>query len=194
MSAHSKREGFRLKATKPVETVVKKPETYTQLGLFVSSKNVTYLGHNEIIELLYSYAIDAGYDAHIGETEQNKEPKFKAISRVMTSNLEFGVLPKVFDTLVEIDMLLLKGSAIMSAIEVTTSIDTADKAVNNRYRNMFIAMPSLNIKAFLIVKDKDFNKAHQIVNSLANIKDGISQKITVVRLSELVSENIVKLF
>ena len=55
-------------------------------------------------------------------------------------------------------------------------------------------MPSLNIKAFLIVKDKDFNKAHQIVNSLANVKDGISQKITIVRLSELVSENIVKLF
>jgi hypothetical protein len=194
LSAHSNRQGFRLKSTKPIDTTVKKPETHTQLGLFVSSKNVTYLGHNEIIELLYSYATDAGYDVHIGETEQNKEPMFKEISRAMNSHMEFGLPPKVFDTLVEIDMLLLKGSALMSAVEVTTSVDTADKAVNNRYRNMFIAMPSLKINAFLIVKDKDFNKAHQIVNSMANVKDGISQKITIVRVSELVSENIVKLF
>jgi DNA modification methylase len=194
LSAHSNRQGFRLKSTKPLETTVKKPETHTQLGLFVSSKNVTDLSHNEIIELLYSYATEKGYDVHIGETEQGKEPKFRAISRAMNSHMEFGLPPKVFDTLVEIDMLLLKGSAIITAVEVTTSVDTADKAVNNRYRNMFIAMPSLKINAFVIVKDKDFKKAYQTVNSMANVKDGINQKITIVRLSELVPENLIKLF
>jgi hypothetical protein len=73
-------------------------------------------------------------------------------------------------------------------------VDTADKAVNNRYRNMFIAIPSLTVKAYVIVKDKDFNKAYQTVNSLANVKDGINHKITIVRISELVPENLVNVF
>ena len=67
-------------------------------------------------------------------------------------------------------------------------METANKAVNDRYRNMFMAMPSLNIKAFLIVKDKDADKAHKLVYSMANVKDGISKKVAIVHLSDLTKE------
>jgi len=155
---------------------------------------VTALSHNEIIELMYSYAVDKGYEVHIGETEQNKEPKFKKMSRQMTSNIEFGLPPAVFNTIIEIDMLLLKGSAISHAFEVATTVETANKAVNDRYRNMFIAMPSLSIKTFLIVKDKDAAKAHQLVYSMANVKDGISKKVIIVHLRDLTKEKLEQLF
>jgi hypothetical protein len=182
------RQGYRLRPTSAVDTAVSKPEVETQLGFFGPPKMVTALSHNEIIELMYSYALDKGYDAHIGETEQNKESKFKKISRQMTSHVEFGLPPNVFNTIVEIDVLLLKGSAITHAFEVATTVETANKAVNDRYRNMFMAMPSLNIKAFLIVKDKDADKAHKLVYSMANVKDGISKKVAIVHLGDLTKE------
>jgi len=182
------RYGYTLKPTSAVDTAVSKPEVETQLGFFGPPKMVTALNHNEIIELMYSYAVDKGYDVHIGETEQNKEPKFKKISRQMTSHVEFGLPSGVFNTIAEIDVLLLKGSAITHAFEVATTVETANKAVNDRYRNMFIAMPSLNIKAFLVVKDKDADKAHQLVYSMANMKDGISKKVAIVHLGDLTEE------
>ncbi len=188
------RQGYRLRPTSAVDTAVSKPEVEAQLGFFGPPKMVTALSHNEIIELMYSYAVDKGYEVHIGETEQNKEPKFKKMSRQMTSNIEFGLPPAVFNTIIEIDMLLLKGSAISHAFEVATTVETANKAVNDRYRNMFIAMPSLSIKTFLIVKDKDAAKAHQLVYSMANVKDGISKKVTIVHLSDLTKEKFEQLF
>jgi putative DNA methylase len=193
LPGQARRQGYILKPTSAVDTAVRKPAVETQLGFFGPPKMVTALSHNEVIELLYSYAVDKGYDVHIGETEQNKEPKFKKMSRQMTSHIEFGLPPGVFNTIVEIDVLLMKGSAITHALEVATTVETANKAVNDRYRNMFIAMPSLNVKAFLIVKDKDTDKAHQLVYSLANVKDGISQKIRIVRLSDLTEDGLGKL-
>ena len=187
------RQGYTLKPTSAVDTAVRKPAVETQLGFFGPPKMVTALSHNEVIDLVYSYAVDKGYDVHIGETEQNKEPKFKKMSRQMTSHIEFGLPPGVFNTIVEIDVLLLRGSAITHALEVATTVETANKAVNDRYRNMFIAMPSLNVRAFLIVKDKDTDKAHQLVYSLANVKDGISQKIKIIRLSDLTEDGFGKL-
>jgi len=188
LPGHAHRQGYTLKPTSTVDTAVSKPKVEAQLGFFGPPKMVTALSHNEIIELIYSYAVDQGYDVHIGETEQNKEPKFKKISRRMTSHIEFGLPPNAFKTIVEIDVLLLKGSAVTHAFEVTTTVETANKAVNDRYRNMFVAMPSLNINAFLIVKDKDADKAHKLVYSVANVKDGISKKVTIVHLGDLTKE------
>jgi len=193
LPSQAHRQGYTLKPTSVVDTAVRKPAVETQLGFFGPPKMVTALSHNEVIELVYSYAVDKGYDVHIGETEQNKEPKFKKMSRQMTSHIEFGLPPGVFSTIVEIDVLLLKGSAITHALEVATTVETANKAVNDRYRNMFIAMPSLNVKAFLIVRDKDTDKAHQLVYSMANVKDGVSQKVKIVRLSELTEDRFEKL-
>lgn len=194
LPGQTNRKGYTLKNTDATDTTTKEPDVTTQLGFFGSSKMVTTLGHNEIIELVYFNAIGHGYDAHIGETEQNKVPKFKKMSRQMPSNIEFGLPPAVFNTIIEIDMLLLKGYSISHAFEVATTVETANKAVNDRYRNMFIAMPSLNIKAFLIVKDKDFEKARQQVYSMANVKDGISKKITIIRLSDLTESKFETLF
>lgn len=188
------RQGFALKPSKAVDTSISKPKVETQLGMLGPSKMLTALSHNEIIELIYYHAVEKGYEVHIGETEQKKEPKFKKISRQMTSHVEFGLPPNVFNTIVEIDLLLLKGSAITHAFEVATTVETANKAVNDRYRNMFIAMPSLSIKTFLIVKDKDAAKAHQLVYSMANVKDGISKKVIIVHLRDLTKEKLEQLF
>lgn len=187
------RQGYTLKPTSAVDTAVSKPEVETQLDFFGPAKMVTALSHNEIIKLVYSYAVYKGYEVHIGETEQKKDVKLKKISRQMTSHIEFGLPPDVFDTIVEIDVLLLKGAAITHAFEVATTVETANKAVNDRYRNMFIAMPSLNIKAFLIVRDKDAAKAHDTVYSMANVKDGVSQKVKIVHISELTEDTFEKL-
>lgn len=183
-----RRQGFRLKSTYPVVSTVKKPRVETQITLFGTSKMVTGLNHNEIVELIYSYAVDEGYEVHIGEVEQDKEPKFKQVSRQMLSHMEFGLQPDVFSTIVQIDILLLKGTAITHAFEVATTVETANKAVNDRYRNLFIAMPNVAVKAYLVIKEKDANKAHQIVHSKANVKDGVSKKITIVHLSDLTRE------
>ena len=149
---------------------------------------VTALDHNGIIELICSYAKDKGYEVHIGETEQNKVQKFKKASRQMLSHMEFGLPPDVFNTIIEVDLLLLKGTAITHAFEVATTVETANKAVNDRYRNMFIAMPNLSIKAYLVIRDKDAEKAHKIVYSKANVKDSVSKKVSIVHLSDLTEE------
>lgn len=188
LPGHLHREGFALKLQQPEALAVKKPEVKTQMTLFGISKMVTALDHNGIIELICFYATDKGYEVHIGETEQNKVQKFKKASRQMLSHMEFGLPPDVFKTVLEVDLLLLKGTAITHAFEVATTVETANKAVNDRYRNMFIAMPNLSIKAYLVVRDKDAEKAHKIVYSKANIKDGVSKKVSIVHLSDLTEE------
>ena len=141
--------------------------------------------HNEIIELLCSYAFEHGYGVHVGETEQKKVSKFKNASVSMLTHTQFGLPPDVFKTILEIDVLYLKGSSIPYAFEVATTVETANKAVNDRYRNLFTAMPNLNVKAYLIVKDKDMKKAQEIVYSKANVTDGVSKEITIIPLSDL---------
>jgi hypothetical protein len=153
----------------------------------------TSLNHDQIIALIYSYAKKRGYDAHIGESEQRKNPELKRISRPMFSPEEFGLSPKVFRIIVEIDVLLLKRTATTHAFEVATTVETANKAINDRYRNLFVAYPNLLIKTYLVVRDKDFSKAYTQVFSKANVQDGISQKIKIVRLSELTEDRFEKL-
>jgi hypothetical protein len=182
-SSHHK--GFKLKSVIPAITFIKLPKIEEQKTLFGDTVLATNLSHDGAITLIHSYATKMGYDVHIGNTEQDKNPQFKQISRQMPTSQEFGIPPDVFSTILEIDLLMLKGSLITHAFEVTTTIETADKAINNRYRNLFVAAPTLLIKAYVVVKDKDFDKAHNIVFSKANIKDGISEKVKIVRLSEL---------
>jgi hypothetical protein len=68
----------------------------------------------------------------------------------------------------QIDLLALKGNVIIAAFEVATSIDTANKAINDRYRNLFATAPNLHIRAYVIVKDEDFAKANNILYTPAN--------------------------
>lgn len=179
------RQGFALKAVLPAVSEIKLPKIVEQKSLFGDTVLATNLTHDDVIVLIHSYASKMGYDVHIGNTEQDKNPQLKKISRQMPTPHEFGLPPDVFSTITEIDLLLLKGSLITHAIEVTTTVETANKAINDRYRNLFVAVPTLLVKAYVVVKDKDFSKAHSIVFSKANIKDSISQKVKIIRLSEL---------
>ena len=46
---------------------------------------------------------------------------------------------------------------------------------------------------YLVVRDKDFSKAYNQVFSKANVEDGISEKIKIVRLSDLTKDGFGKL-
>jgi putative DNA methylase len=193
MYGKKSREGYRLKSQKPETKVLEAPATYTQIDLFGTHRMITSLSHDEIIRLIYVYSVEHGFDVHIGETEQKKNPEFKKLSRPMLSSTEFGLPPTVFDTMLEIDMLLNREKPVIPfAFEIATTVDTADKAVNNRYRNLFISQPNLLTKAFLVVKDKDRSKAYKIVFSPANAREGISKRIRIIPLSELTKDRFSK--
>ncbi|MBA7672722.1 hypothetical protein ES703_80909 [subsurface metagenome] len=187
------RQGFALKSTRPKVSVIKQPRIAQQRALFGEPVLATSLTHDQIIALICSYAKKRGYDVHIGESEQRKNPELKRVSRPMFSPEEFGLSPEVFRIIVEIDVLLLRRTATTHAFEVATTVETANKAINDRYRNLFVAYPNLLIKTYLVVKDKDFGKAYTQVFSKANVQDGISQKIKIVRLSELTEDRFEKL-
>jgi DNA modification methylase len=187
------RQGFTLKATRPVVSKVKPPTIAEQKSLFGEPILATSLNHDQIITLLHSYAKKKGYDVHIGEMEQKKDPELKKISRLMISSQEFGLPFEVFKTITEIDVLLLKGSTITHAFEIATTVETANKAINDRYRNLFAASPNLLVKTYVVVRDKDFSKAYSQVFSKANVEDGISEKVKIVRLSELTKDGFGKL-
>jgi len=193
LPSYPHRQGFALKSTHPRVSIIKQSIIAEQKALFGEPVLATSLSHDQIIALIYSYAKKRGYDVHIGESEQRKNPELKRISRPMFSPEEFGLSPKVFRIIVEIDMLLLKRTATTHAFEVATTVETANKAINDRYRNLFVAYPNLLIKTYLVVKDKDFSKAYNQVFSKANVQDGISQKIKIIRLSELTEDRFEKL-
>ena len=186
----SKRHGYTLITREIEKGAVTKPITAIQPSLFGTTKMVSELDHNEIIELVCVNALERGYEVHIGETEQKKVQKFKKISTLMASNTEFGLPMGVFKTILEIDVLIIEANSnsIIYAFEVATTVETANKAVNDRYRNMIKSFPNSTIKAILVVKDGDMQKANKIIYSEANKKDGISNKITLVALSELTPE------
>ena len=183
-------EGFRLKDTSPYVTQIIMPKIAEQKTLFGVGVLATALDHDQIITLIQSHAKDKGYDVHIGETEQDKNPEMKSTSSHMINPQQYGLPSEVFGTITEIDMLLLKGTSITHAFEVATTVETANKAINDRFRNLFVASPNLLVKAYVVVKDKDFGKAHKTLFSKANITDGIAQKVKIIRLSELVAENL----
>jgi len=103
----------------------------------------------------------------------------------MSSASEFGLPPLVFDTVKQIDLLALKGYAIVAAFEVATTVETANKAINDRYRNLFASAPNLNIRAYVIVKDVDHKKAQEILYTPANALESLIQEVKIVRLSQL---------
>lgn len=188
----SKRQGYRLKP-ESANKVIKPRMIAEQASMFGEPTQASLLEHNEIISLICNFAAGVELDTHVGETEQKKDKSFKEASRQMVNAADYGFTPSVFATIKEIDALILKGNTILAAFEVTTTVETADKAINNRFRNLFTAMPNLNIPAYVIVVDKDFNKAHAMVYSLANITDGVSKKIWVLKLSEFTKTKFVNL-
>ena len=185
-----KRKGYRLKSVLPTSMEVKKVDAKIQTTMFGDEVISADLKHNDAIALLAKYAAILRYDIHIGETEQRKEPNFKAISHQMLSSTQYGINPKAFDIIKEIDILWLKDKKILVAFEVATSIDTVDKAINVRYRNLFASMPGLEVKTFVIVRDNDYRKAEEKLYTPVNLQEGLTDKIKIIKISEMTFSNI----
>ncbi len=164
-----------------------------QKSLFDEDVLLTQLDHNAIILRLMRHVTIRGYAAHIGETEQIKESAFRAISTPMTHSTEFGLPPSVFDTVKQIDLLALQGYTIVAVFEVATTVETANKAINDRYRNLFAAAPNLAIRAYVIVKDQDFKKAREILYTPANALGNLIDKVKIIRLSQLTQQGMEEL-
>lgn len=189
------RKGFALRPSRPESDAVPIVPVVVQLDLFGGQRLSTQLGHDEMIRLLAQYADTLGFDFHVGETEQKKDPRFKAISTQMVVPSDYGLPTGTgFQKIKEIDLLFLKNSVIRAAWEVTTSIDTARVAINDRYRDLFTLLPNLNVPAFVVVRDTDARKALEWLYSPANVQDGYAERIKVVRMSELTTEYVTDLF
>jgi len=184
------RNVYTLKPTAATSAVTQIATLKTHPTLFGDEVSCAAFTHNAIIGHLASVFRNAGYDIHVGETEQKKEPSLKGISRSMVSNIEFGIPNEVFDIIKEIDLIILKGSVILATFEVTTTVETGEKAINVRYRNLFEAVPALGVKAYLVVYDQDYKKAHNMLFTLANIRASLCSKIKIIKVSKLYDTNI----
>jgi hypothetical protein len=187
----SGRKGFALRS-RPKERGGLKPKSRDiQLSLYGEGRVVGPIEHNEIIRLIAKHALAIGYEVHVGETEQGKSSDLQGISTPMLSNVAFGIPDSAFGTIKEIDLLVLKGQNIMAAFEVATTIETANKAINDRYRNLFAALnPAFRIRCHIIVKDEHYSKAEQILYTVANANDGLSDRVRIVKASALTTGNI----
>jgi putative DNA methylase len=146
---------------------------------------VENLTHNQVIELLARHAVELGYQIHVGETEQRKDKRLKEISIPMVSNVEFGIPLSAFNSIKEIDLLLVKDHVILAAFEIATTIATANKAINDRYRNLFTVFSTWTVKAAVVVKSQDYAVARAQLLSPANEKEHLSQKVRILRISQL---------
>jgi len=183
-----KREVYVLKKDLPKRKPTRIPIAL-QAQLFSHERAVVEnLSHNQIIELIARHVVELGYEVHVGETEQRKDKQLRDISIKMRSNVEFGIPLNAFGSIKEIDLLVVRDKVICAAFEVATTVSTANKAINDRYRNLFAALPSWNIKAGVVVKSQDYETARAQLLSVANEKQHLSQKVKILKVSQLTRE------
>ncbi|MBW1728582.1 MAG: hypothetical protein JRJ62_13630 [Deltaproteobacteria bacterium] len=144
--------------------------------------------HNTIIATLCRLAANRGLFVHVGETEQKKSPMLAAISIPLTG-LELGLPPKAFRLIKEIDLIILKDSTMLAAIEVATTISTFNKAVNDRFRNLVAVAPNLNVAMNVLVKPEDFHRAHDELYTPANVRTGFAGKVNLYTISKIDEED-----
>jgi hypothetical protein len=142
------------------------------------------IDHNSILKVLAEQCIKRGFDVHIGETEQRKSLELGTLSAKLTG-LEFGLPPKLYSLIKEIDLIIFKSNTILSAVEVTTSINTFNKAINDRFRNLLAIAPNLIISLNIIVKKEDFDKAHSELFTVANVKSGLARRVKLHDISDI---------
>ncbi|MCK4224956.1 MAG: hypothetical protein KAX39_07230 [candidate division Zixibacteria bacterium] len=139
--------------------------------------------HDLMIRRLVELGAREELASHIGRTEQKKYREFRNLSIPMANNVQYGISQEGFRHITEIDVLWLKGDAIVSAFEVekTTTIDSGI----NRFRNLFACQPNVTIEAYLVVPDKRKSKVERKLKSPANIKDSLTKKIGYILFSDL---------
>ena len=147
--------------------------------------------HDTIIEQLARIGKNRDYESHIGLTEQNKDKNFRELSIPMGSNVQFGLDQIAFHRIREIDLLWIKGISIMAAfeVEVSTSIDSGI----TRFRELFAATPTLNIPAYIIIPDKREKEARDKIGSLANRREGITERVKYILFSDILGKEDVNL-
>jgi len=101
----------------------------------------------------------------------------------MGNNIQFGINKEEFEIIKQIDILWLKKNTIISAYKVERS--TIINNGVNRFRNLFTEIPNLNIKVYIVIPEKRESEAKKKINSPANIKEGISDKIKIIMFSEV---------
>ncbi|PIP13539.1 MAG: hypothetical protein COX49_01925 [bacterium (Candidatus Stahlbacteria) CG23_combo_of_CG06-09_8_20_14_all_40_9] len=139
--------------------------------------------HDVMIEQLVKIGKSKGYDSHIGLTEQKKYKEFKELSIPMGSNVQFGLNEIAFNRVREIDVLWVKGISIVAALEVEKSREVAPEIA--KFRELFAATPALNIPTYLVVPDKLEGNAKKKIGSLANRRDGLTERIRYVLFSDI---------
>jgi len=152
----------------------------------LSGDQAISLSHNGIILRIAQQARLMGLYAHIGATERKRNGSLNEIS-LDISHFELGVPERAFKIIRQIDLIILKELAILSAIEVVTSIETLSKAINDRFRNLLSVIPNLNFDLYVVVKDEDFQTALREINSPANQKDGLANRIQLVKIGDIAS-------
>ena len=142
--------------------------------------------HDIVIEQLVKFGKNLGYESHIGLTEQRKDKNFRELSIPMGSNVQFGLPEIAFNKIREIDVLWVKDITIISAfeVEISSSIDSGI----TRFRELFAATPTLNIPVFIVIPDKRENEAKEKIGSLANRRDGLTQRIKYILFSDLLNK------
>jgi len=192
LPGHGNRKGFALNTGEQSRGKVKTKAVAVQPSLYGGDDVVLgSLTHNELIARLLQRAHHLRYSCHVGETEQGKSRDLAEASIPMASNVELGLPLRAFNIIKEIDLLILKDRAIQAAFEVATTIGTANKAVNDRYRNLFAALnPGFQLRCYLVVKDQDYGRASQILYTPANVQDGVSTRVHIVKTSSLTPRHI----
>ncbi len=144
--------------------------------------------HNNIILRLAEIGITKGYECHVGEKEQRSDPRLRQVSSPMGNNVVFGILPEAWEIVKQIDLLWMKGRAIIAAFEVEKS--TTINSGITRFRDLFVAQPNSNIKAIILVPESRLNEANKKVNSAANLAEGLHERVRVHPFSYLDSVDI----
>jgi len=169
------------------DTTTKTPEEIkkivdAQISINLAEKKE--LSHNEIIKYIAMQAIKRKYIVHVGMTEQRKSRELKMISCNLSS-FDLGLPANAFKIIREIDLIILKGTTILSAIEVITSISTFNKAINDRFRNLIETTPNLKISLLAIVSDEFIKKANVELCSPANIKSGLAKAVSLIQAGDI---------
>jgi 16S rRNA G966 N2-methylase RsmD len=139
--------------------------------------------HDLMILRLLEIGEAKGYGCHVGLKEQSTMLEFKKRSEPMLTPSQYGMDKSAFDIVREIDMLWLKGDKIVAAFEVEKST-TIDSGIN-RFRNLFVVQPRSKIAAYIVVPDKREMEAIKKLNSPANRKERLNEKIKIIKFSDL---------
>ena len=139
--------------------------------------------HDLMIFRLLGFGEEKGCGCHVGRKEQSMMLEFKKRSEPMLNNVQYGMDKHGFDIVRQIDMLWLKGDQIIVAFEVEKST-TIDSGIN-RFRNLFAVQPNSKIAAYIVIPDKREVEAIKKLNSPANRKDGLNEKIKIIKFSGL---------